>query len=142
VAPRGAPRKVTDAAIIEALRAAGGVVSVAAQLLDVAPNTIRRQIRQNPVMRQAWDEIRDEALDLAEAKLLQAIRDGDLRAITFFLKTQGKHRGYGAKLEIGPAQPQGPDLSGMDSDKLDAAVDSLIRRTGGPILMPPVDGDA
>jgi hypothetical protein len=128
---------VTDAAIIEALRSSGGVVSVAAQLLGVAPSTIRMRTSKDPVLKAAWLEVRDEALDLAEAKLLQAIRDGDMRATMFFLKTQGRSRGYGHKVEASvTVRDHGPDVSGLSDEKLDEAVAHLIQRTGGPIEMP------
>lgn len=37
----------------------------------------------------------DEGLiDLSESRLMQAINDGNLTAIIFYLKTKGKSRGY------------------------------------------------
>ena len=39
-------------------------------------------------------EARESSVDLAESKLIEAIKNGNLTAIIFFLKTQGKSRGY------------------------------------------------
>lgn len=133
---KGRPRSQSDAAIIEALRASGGVVTVAAQLLGCAPNTIRRQIKQNPTMAAAWQEVRDETLDLAESQLLRAIRAGDMRAIMFFLKTQGRGRGYGSTVQIGGSvEVTRPGQPTLDKEKLDEVVTALINRTGGPLSM-------
>ena len=41
----------------------------------------------------------ESSVDLAESKLIEAIKDGNLTAIIFFLKTQGKSRGYSERSE-------------------------------------------
>lgn len=46
------------------------------------------------------DDVKAKYLDLAENKLLQKINDGDLGAICFYLKCQGKHRGYIERQQI------------------------------------------
>jgi hypothetical protein len=43
---------------------------------------------------------REDLLDLAEEKLRSAIEDGDLKAVTFALKTLGRNRGYVTKTEV------------------------------------------
>lgn len=40
------------------------------------------------------DEIDETSLDYVENQLLMQIRDGNLNAITYYLKTKGKNRGY------------------------------------------------
>ena len=54
------------------------------------------------------NEIREGLIDFAESKLLKKINDEDMTAIIFFLKCQGKSRGYvergqyeGATVNIG-----------------------------------------
>ncbi len=46
-------------------------------------------------------EARESSIDLAESKLIEAIKAGNLTAIIFFLKTQGKSRGYSERSEFG-----------------------------------------
>lgn len=60
----------------------------------------------------AVTEIQEEALDFVEGQLLQAIREGNLTAIMFYLKTKGRHRGYTDKgtSELFTEQPLFPDV--------------------------------
>lgn len=46
------------------------------------------------LFRNKFDEIQEKTLDYVENKLLQQINEGNLSAITFYLKTKGKNRGY------------------------------------------------
>ena len=45
-------------------------------------------------MQAVEEEVAQQTLDLAETKLVQAIRDGNMTAIIFYLKTKGAARGY------------------------------------------------
>lgn len=42
----------------------------------------------------------DDILDLAEEKLHEAVADGDMKAVTFILRTKGRNRGYVEKVEM------------------------------------------
>ena len=53
-------------------------------------------------------EARESALDEAESELMKLIRAGNLTAIIFFLKTQGKSRGYSERSDFGHATRDGP----------------------------------
>ena len=46
------------------------------------------------LFRSRYEEIQEKTIDYVENKLLQQINEGNLQAITFFLKTKGKNRGY------------------------------------------------
>lgn len=85
----------------EALRKAGGIKSLAAQILGCAPNTITNYMRRHPELGGIQDEITEENLDIAEAKLLTKIRSGNLTAVIFYLKTKGRARGYVERAEVG-----------------------------------------
>lgn len=41
-----------------------------------------------------YEQVQEKTIDYVENKLLQQINEGNLTAITFFLKTKGKNRGY------------------------------------------------
>ncbi len=80
--------------IERALRLNGGFISQAAKSLNVTYHAIYDRIQKCPKLRRSYEEIRESNLDLAESKLLDKVKKGDLGAICFFLKCQGKKRGY------------------------------------------------
>lgn len=91
--------KYTPAQIITALQNSGGIYSLAAQQLKCTVNTVKNYVKRYEPVADALAEIKDELLDLAEAQLLKLIRNEQLGAIIFYLKTQGKHRGYTERVE-------------------------------------------
>jgi hypothetical protein len=84
----------TDEEIIEAIRHCRGMLSAAARALGVTRKTIYNRRDKSEAIREAIEETRDFSLDHAELKLLSAVDNGEAWAICFFLKTQGKKRGY------------------------------------------------
>src|SRR5689334_3324767 len=92
--------KFTVEQVEAALRASAGIRSAAAVKLSCAPSTITNYIERHPVLHEVEREILDQNLDLAETKLLTAIRDGNLTAVIFYLKTKGKARGYTERAEV------------------------------------------
>ena len=97
--------KFSEEKAIEALTAARGMVVAAARVLGCAPRTMQKYIQENPKIAAAKDEQHELNLDKAELKLLQAIDAGRPWAICFFLKCQGKDRGYIEKAQyenVGP----------------------------------------
>lgn len=65
-----------------------------AKALDCTRPTLDAWIGDDPDYKQAFIEARDQTLDLAETKLRELINDKNLGAICFYLKTQGKSRGF------------------------------------------------
>jgi hypothetical protein len=86
--------KITNNKLIEALEKTGGYVSQAAKMLKVTPAAIYHRIDNNPEVKQVWTDIKDMKLDLAESKVIRAINNNEAWAICFYLKCQGKHRGW------------------------------------------------
>jgi len=84
----------TEAEIIDALKSSGGFVSHAAEKLNCSPATIYNYMQRYPSIKAAKEDIETKTLDFAESKLLQAIAEGNMTAIIFFLKCKGKKRGY------------------------------------------------
>ena len=77
-----------------ALRESAGLQYIAATKLKCAPSTVTNYVKRNKHLQRVIEECREGVLDLAEGKILEKIRDGDIAAIIFFLKTKGKNRGY------------------------------------------------
>lgn len=92
--------KKPDRSIIEkAIVKAFGNLSTAAKSLSVDRATLYKWIEQES-LEEAVQEGRNTRLDFVESKLDQKINSGDTTAIIFFLKTQGKNRGYVERQEI------------------------------------------
>lgn len=102
----------------KALRAAAGNQSKAAEMLKTNRSTVHGYVARYPNLRDAIAEAREETLDLAEDRLIVKIRDGNMAAIIFFLKTQGKSRGYIEKGEV-RVETNRPDFSNMSTEQLE-----------------------
>lgn len=76
------------------------MVTVAAKALGCTPKTIRNYRDRYPSVREAITDSRDQMLDVAELQLAKQINNGNISAIIFYLKTQGKQRGYIERSEV------------------------------------------
>ena len=104
--------------VADALRATGGIMTQAARLLKEATglghlhksDMIRRYIEKHPELQEVMADIESRTLDLAETKLIAAMKhDGrkdHLRAVCFYLKHKGKGRGYVGRQEVTGADGQ------------------------------------
>uniref|UniRef100_A0A6M3JU03 Uncharacterized protein n=1 Tax=viral metagenome TaxID=1070528 RepID=A0A6M3JU03_9ZZZZ len=92
-------KETTKARIIKALTESSGFITVAAARAGVTYTTMKRYMIEYPTVRIAAQECKERLLDLAESQLLKNIKEGDNTAIIFYLKTQGKHRGYVERIE-------------------------------------------
>jgi hypothetical protein len=68
--------------------------------------------------RQCVDDIHEGVIDFVESSLQEQIKDGNITAIIFFLKTKGKKRGYIEKQELDINQSNTPDLSNLTSEEI------------------------
>lgn len=93
--------KYTEKQILEAISGTGGVVSDVAERLGCARSTVYRYVDRYPSVAEALQDEREELLDLAEEGLMKRVREHDLRAIIFVLKTKGKDRGYTTYVDVG-----------------------------------------
>jgi hypothetical protein len=91
---RGQPERYTAQQVIDAVTTGKGLVTVAARHLGCHPDTIRRYRREYPTVAAAFQVQREGITDMAEAALYKAINDGQPWAVCFYLKTQGRDRGY------------------------------------------------
>jgi len=92
--------RYTAQQMIDALAASRGLVYLAAQRLQCDPDTVMRYCKRYPTVEQAKHDARGTLLDMAEAKLFLAVQRDEAWAITFCLKTVGRARGYGERLDL------------------------------------------
>lgn len=85
---------ITKKQMIEALEKCLGVVTSACKSVGISRETHYRYLREDEEYNKAVKDIENIALDFAESKLHEQIKDGSTVATIFYLKTKGKNRGY------------------------------------------------
>ncbi len=93
-------RKFSIAQIATALKDNKGFRTAAARQLGCATTTVTTYINRHKKLQALAHELREEMLDFAESKLLENISNGCRSSIFFFLKCQGKDRGYIERTEF------------------------------------------
>jgi hypothetical protein len=86
--------------IIEAIKKCRGLTYIIANALGVSHSGISAKIAADPELSSVLREQRGRALDMAEAKLMQAVDKGEQWAITMILRTLGRERGYVERQEV------------------------------------------
>lgn len=86
--------------IKKAIAGSGGIISTIAKRLRCDWHTADKYIKVHELQDEVEAE-KESLLDFAESQLLINIKNGDTTSILFYLKTQGKKRGYieGQKVE-------------------------------------------
>lgn len=95
---------LTAKEVIEAIREKRGNLTSVARDLKCSRMTVYRFMEKHQTVKDALEESRESMIDNVESKLYSKALEGEGWAVCFFLKTQGKHRGYTERQEI-----SGPD---------------------------------
>lgn len=85
--------------IINAMINTFGNVSEVCKQMNISRQTFYNYYNNDLEFKTQIDDIKNIALDFVESKLIGKIKDGDIVAILFYLKTQGKKRGYVERVE-------------------------------------------
>ena len=109
-----------------------GNVAAVARRFSVSRQAILKRINKSEPLQQILEDAREGMLDEGEASLYRAVKQGEAWAVCFFLKTQGKRRGYTEKNEIAvlaeqlaaikkvlderATKPGGPDQTTLGTD--------------------------
>lgn len=86
--------------MIDALKNNMCNVSHACKAIKINRNTHYQWIHKSDSYKKAVEEVENALIDFAESALLKNIKDGNVTAQIFFLKTKGKERGYTERQEI------------------------------------------
>jgi hypothetical protein len=92
------------AELIRRIQQYRGNISAVARSYGRTRGAILYHVKKYPTVQAALEEERETLLDDAESILWKQIIDGNTTALIFFLKTQGKKRGYVERQE-----QSGPD---------------------------------
>lgn len=71
-----------------------GNISAMCKELGIARTTFYRYINDDPEFMARCKEVEEQMLDFAESCLFKSMKDGNVTAIIFYLKTKGKQRGF------------------------------------------------
>ncbi len=96
----GRKLEYTAKEVAEALRAAKGMVYVAADRLGCSYRTVYNYIDRFKTVADEIEHQEGFITDTAEIKLVQAIHNGEAWAIKYRLATKGRNRGYVERQEV------------------------------------------
>lgn len=86
--------------LLEALEKSLGVVTTACKSVGVDRRRHYEWLKKDEKYAEAVADIKNIALDFGESQLHLRMKEGSDTAIIFFLKTQGKKRGYIERQEV------------------------------------------
>lgn len=92
--------KISVADVLPLVEPNKGNVAAIARQLGVTRGTIWNRCNESPTLMQALEDAREAMIDNAESMLYKKVLEGSTPELIFFLKTQGRRRGYFEKQEI------------------------------------------
>jgi len=113
-----------QAAMLNALEANLGIVTIAAQEVGIARQTHYNWVAENPDYAAAVKSIDSVVLDFAENALHKNMALQKEASIIFFLKTKGRERGYREIVDTNIKR----DFAQMDDEEIDAMISEFQRR--------------
>lgn len=103
--------------ILEALKLSLGVKTTACNKAGISRTQLYKWMQDDEEFSAKVNDLRETALDFVESALFGQIQNGSTAATIFYLKTQGKNRGYIERSEV-DIKNTAPDLSGLSTDEL------------------------
>jgi len=86
--------------VLTALEQTLGIVTPACKMAGIGRTTFYQWCKEDRDFNEKVRELNNHTLDFVESKLHKAIRDDNLTAVIFYLKSKGKGRGYVERQEI------------------------------------------
>jgi len=86
--------------LLEALEQSLGIVTPACKAVGISRDRFYEYCKTDSEFKRKVDDINEVTVDFVENQLLKAIKDGDAKAIMFFMKYKGRKRGYTNTLDI------------------------------------------
>ncbi len=93
-------KRLTIEEITPQLEKDKGNIAATARKFGVSRGTIHNRISESPVLQKVLTDARESMLDNAESVLYKKVLEGSTPELIFFLKTQGRNRGYVERSEI------------------------------------------
>lgn len=116
-----ATRKIEIADVEPLIDETKGNIATIAKRLGVNRSTVWARINESATLRAALQDAREAMLDNAESKLYSNVLNGDTTSLIFFLKTQGRSRGYQERIDLDIRDKR---------QRAETAVEEYMRQTG------------
>lgn len=100
MASRHTGAKLNKRDVIAKLEETKGNIAAVARAFGVSRNVVYAYIENTPAAKITCEDAREAMIDNAESVLYSKVLAGDTTCLTFFLKTQGKRRGYTERHEV------------------------------------------
>ena len=84
---------------IKAIPGTGGIIKNIAEAVGCSRTTVYKALEDYVTVKAAYEEETETFLDAAEERLAEKVMEGSMDAIKFYLRTKGRTRGYGDRLE-------------------------------------------
>ena len=120
-------KKPSRKAIADVYEKKAANMSATAIALGVSRTTLYEWREKDPKLDALMHEVEESLIDFTESKLLAQIKDDNMTAIIFHLKTKGKKRGYTEGEEVEIKQTNNLDLSGLSDSEL-ATLMALLKK--------------
>lgn len=95
----GAEKDYSLETVLKAVEGSGAIMSVVAKRLGCEWQTAKKYVLKYPEAVKLFESEELKGIDDAESKLLELVRNGDLNAITLYLRYKGRRRGWGTETE-------------------------------------------
>lgn len=112
-------KKIATEPLRQLLEENKGNVAAVARRLGVSRTALYNRINDSPTLKQALADARETMLDNAESVLYKKVLEGSTPELLFFLKTQGRNRGYVERQEL---DVRTRDVTQLSDDELEAIV--------------------
>ncbi len=93
-------KKTAVSEIENILKTNHGNVAAVARHFGVSRGTIWNRINESTTLMAVLKDSREAMIDNVESRLYKNALDGDTASMIFFLKTQGRNRGYSERVEV------------------------------------------
>ena len=120
--------------IEKALTVSRGLKGPAAKSLKVTWQAVHNRIKKSARLQKHLKQIREDSLDFVEGKLFENIREGNTSSIIFYLKCQGKSRGYVERVETTGVDGGAIEHRQIDAPPRPASYSDWLEQTAGSRL--------
>lgn len=95
-----AKTRINKERMLKALEENLGIVTSAAKQADVSRAHHYTWMANDPEYKAQVDALENMTLDVVENQLMNLIKEGDVKAVLFYMRTKGRSRGYVERTEL------------------------------------------